>query len=211
MFNLEQAIIEWRGQMLAAGIKTPVPLEELEGHLRDDIDQQMRNGISAQAAFDMAVERLGHANVLKREFKCARFDLRCLSPVYLRVYCALCAPLVLSLIWTSGGVEAGFEQRYVGAVVVSMIALYVGGLPLFYRQLFSRQYRLMCAALRVGYWLAVAFPAFALLSVFVQIHLGKLVEMVCWSAFAAYFATYLACANFDREAPTKQAIKLASS
>ncbi len=28
MFILEQAIAEWRKQMLAAGIKTPVPLKE---------------------------------------------------------------------------------------------------------------------------------------------------------------------------------------
>jgi len=37
MFDLEQAIIAWRQQMLAAGIKSPVPLEELENHLRDEI------------------------------------------------------------------------------------------------------------------------------------------------------------------------------
>ena len=37
MFDLEQSIAEWRRQMLAAGIKTPVPLEELEIHLREDI------------------------------------------------------------------------------------------------------------------------------------------------------------------------------
>ena len=37
MFGLEQAIADWRQQMLAAGIKTPVPLEELEIHLREDI------------------------------------------------------------------------------------------------------------------------------------------------------------------------------
>jgi hypothetical protein len=29
MFKLEQSIMEWRRQMLAAGIKAPVPLEEL--------------------------------------------------------------------------------------------------------------------------------------------------------------------------------------
>ena len=37
MFNLEQAIAEWRQQMLATGIQTPVPLEELEIHLREEI------------------------------------------------------------------------------------------------------------------------------------------------------------------------------
>jgi hypothetical protein len=45
MFNLEQSIIEWRKQMLAAGIKTPVPLDELEIHLREEIERQMASGL----------------------------------------------------------------------------------------------------------------------------------------------------------------------
>ena len=69
MFNLEKSIADWRRQMLAAGIKTPVPLEELEIHLREDIAQQMQSGLSAQQAFGIAVEKIGHAPELKREFK----------------------------------------------------------------------------------------------------------------------------------------------
>ena len=68
MFNLETAITEWRRQMVAAGIKTPVPLEELESHLRDDIEQQMRSGSSAEQAFKTAVRQIGEADGLKAEF-----------------------------------------------------------------------------------------------------------------------------------------------
>ena len=39
MFNLEEKISEWRKQMLAAGIRSPVPLEELEIHLREKPDE----------------------------------------------------------------------------------------------------------------------------------------------------------------------------
>ena len=46
MFDLEKAIADWRRQMLAAGIKTPVPLEELESHLREEIEQQMKSGLT---------------------------------------------------------------------------------------------------------------------------------------------------------------------
>jgi hypothetical protein len=42
MFNLEQAIATWRRQMLAAGLKSPVPLEELESHLREEMEQVAR-------------------------------------------------------------------------------------------------------------------------------------------------------------------------
>ena len=38
MLNLEQKISEWRKQMLAVGIQAPVPLEELEIHLREEIE-----------------------------------------------------------------------------------------------------------------------------------------------------------------------------
>ncbi len=68
MFNLEHAIADWRRQMLAAGIKTPVPLNELENHLRDDVEQQMRSGSGAQQAFEAAVQGIGQAAVLECEF-----------------------------------------------------------------------------------------------------------------------------------------------
>ena len=69
MFNLEQSISEWRQQMLAAGIRTPVPLEELESHLREAIEQQMKSGSSPQPAFEAAVRQIGRARALKNEFK----------------------------------------------------------------------------------------------------------------------------------------------
>jgi hypothetical protein len=69
MFNLEQAIAVWRRQMLAAGIKTPAPLEELEIHLREEVEQQMRSGTEAQPALEAAIQKIGRAGVLKNEFQ----------------------------------------------------------------------------------------------------------------------------------------------
>lgn len=68
MFNLDQAIAEWRRQMLAAGIKAPVPLDELESHLHEEMEQQMRSGLNAQQAFEVATQRIGRSDVLKTEF-----------------------------------------------------------------------------------------------------------------------------------------------
>lgn len=68
MFNLDQAITNWRRQMIAGGIKTPVPLEELESHLREDVDRRMRSGTPAQQAFEEAVQQVGSADELKLEF-----------------------------------------------------------------------------------------------------------------------------------------------
>lgn len=68
MFDLEQAIANWREQMLAAGIKTPVPLEELEIHLREEIDRQIKSGMNAGQAFQHAVQEIGCARELQNEF-----------------------------------------------------------------------------------------------------------------------------------------------
>ena len=68
MFDLEQSIAQWRQQMLAAGIKAPVPLEELESHLREEIERQIQSGASDQEAFQRTVLQIGQAKELKAEF-----------------------------------------------------------------------------------------------------------------------------------------------
>ena len=75
MFDLEQSIAEWRRQMLAAGIKTPVPLDELEIHLREEIERQMKSGLSEQKAFEISVQQIGHPKILKNEFKKAERNI----------------------------------------------------------------------------------------------------------------------------------------
>jgi hypothetical protein len=71
MFNLEQSIADWRQQMLAAGIAKPVPLEELESHLREEIERQMKSGLSLneQEAFNFAIQKIGQAHMIQDEFK----------------------------------------------------------------------------------------------------------------------------------------------
>ena len=55
--------------MLAAGIKTPVPLEELEIHLREEIERQMKSGFDEQRAFEVSVQQIGQPKKLQSEFK----------------------------------------------------------------------------------------------------------------------------------------------
>jgi hypothetical protein len=69
MFNLEPSIANWRRQMLAAGINTPVPLEELESHLRDEIARQTESGLSEAEAFQSAVQEIGSAHTVRNEFE----------------------------------------------------------------------------------------------------------------------------------------------
>ena len=69
MFDLEQSIADWRRQMHSAGIKTPVPLEELEIHLREEIERQLKSGLSRPEAFQFSVEKIGRGKALKAEFE----------------------------------------------------------------------------------------------------------------------------------------------
>ena len=45
MFNLEQAISDWKRQMLACGFNSAEVLQELESHLRDHIAVLVASGV----------------------------------------------------------------------------------------------------------------------------------------------------------------------
>src|SRR5450756_2357903 len=69
MPDLEKDIANWRRQMLAAGVPSPVPLDELEIHLRDEIEQRMRAGFSPQVAFETATQQIGRPHQVQGEFQ----------------------------------------------------------------------------------------------------------------------------------------------
>ena len=69
MFDLEQAIKKWRQQMAEGGIKHEAVLDELENHLREDVERQLRTGMPAEQAFETAAQKIGPASALKSEFR----------------------------------------------------------------------------------------------------------------------------------------------
>jgi len=54
--------------MLVAGIKTPVPLIELENHLREEIERQIKSGLNDQQAFEISARQVGQPKTLNRKF-----------------------------------------------------------------------------------------------------------------------------------------------
>ena len=91
MFDLEESVTDWRHRMLAAGIKTPVPLEELEIHLRENIEQQVNKGLTAQEAFAVATRQIGTADLLNNEFKKDDKEARDRILHQLLLACCLCS------------------------------------------------------------------------------------------------------------------------
>jgi hypothetical protein len=69
MFDLDQAISEWRRQMSAGGIRSESVLDELESHLREEVERQIRSGAHAEKAFAIAAQKIGPASALKNEFR----------------------------------------------------------------------------------------------------------------------------------------------
>jgi hypothetical protein len=68
MFNLEQSISEWRGQMRSAGVKNPEIVDELESHLREDWARRVESGESEEQAFEGSMQGVGQPSSLKHEF-----------------------------------------------------------------------------------------------------------------------------------------------
>lgn len=126
VFNLEQSITEWRRQMLDAGIKTPVPLDELESHLRDDVEQQVRSGLNALQAFEIAVERIGRASSLNREFKkVSSTDKTLQRKRASRICAAVLGIYSLAVAWILSAHDLSFNERIsgfasLGTVLVSV-------------------------------------------------------------------------------------------
>jgi hypothetical protein len=69
MRDLETQIAQWRRDMRGAGIRSATLLDELESHLRDDIEHQMRTGADAESAFGAAAAHIGRAGNLRGEFQ----------------------------------------------------------------------------------------------------------------------------------------------
>ena len=123
MFDLEQSMAEWRKQMLVAGIKSPEPLEELENHLREDIERQMKSGLSGHRAFASAVQKVGPANTLNTEFKRAGDSLILRLVQLTGIACAAIAGVFF--LWLLANLlvirATGLTERILGLIAVAFV------------------------------------------------------------------------------------------
>jgi hypothetical protein len=125
MFDLERAISEWRQQMLAAGIKFEA-LDELESHLRDDIEQQVCSGTSVERALEIAIERLGKMEALESEFTKLASPLWKLRALKITIACVVLAGAV-TLASFAGliGLELPSRDYLHGGVLLALLLITV--------------------------------------------------------------------------------------
>jgi hypothetical protein len=123
MFDLEQSIMDWRRQMLAAGIKFPVPLEELEIHLREEIERQMKLGLNEQKAFEISVSRVGRPEILVGEFK--KSEGRLIKKI--GIFAAIIGAVIISRILTEHpDAEHLREKEQTGWLIVGSVIVFFG-------------------------------------------------------------------------------------
>ncbi len=123
MFDLDQAIANWRRQLAGGGIRPPDVLDELESHLREDVEQQVRSGLSEEQALGTAIQRIGQASALKAEFAKTN-GTRALQR---RLMSILAISLAAFIVWLSAYTfsecEMSLECRRLGFTAIGLALL----------------------------------------------------------------------------------------
>lgn len=100
--NMDEQIQAWRERLQATGAITADSLDELESSLRDAMQAHIEHGMSPEAAFDLAQQRLGGAGELAGEF--AKVDSTAL--IRSRIGWMVAGSTMLTLWYALGGFAA---------------------------------------------------------------------------------------------------------
>ena len=68
MFELEEAIVNWRSGLLQNQSMLESDADELESHVREEVDSLMLAGLNAQEAFMVSSHRIGDNKAVDQEF-----------------------------------------------------------------------------------------------------------------------------------------------
>jgi hypothetical protein len=130
MFDLDDALARWRRKLNEAGLKAPVVLEELESHLRDEIEALLKCGLNEQQAFETAVQRIGQAGSLKREFAKVGPKLqKCFTLGTVALYCLVGGGAALLRLGSFADVNSAQQFSALTAVVLAALLVFSG--PVF--------------------------------------------------------------------------------
>jgi hypothetical protein len=125
MHNLDETIALWRQAMTGSPKLNQEAVDELESHLRDKVDELIRSGMPEPTAFQEAVNQLGDAPELAREFQ--KLEQSTWLPVKVITVVGIagmlaCATLVL--------------KRYVDGRLSLLLATHVYAITLGYTAIF---------------------------------------------------------------------------
>lgn len=197
MFNLEHAISGWRRRAQREGLP-PGVIEELETHLRDEIEQQMNAGADAQVAFATAAQLLGDTAELRQEFTKT-------NPLvgvdgsrgqrWARNISLFGAFAIVAInTWTLLEFELSAFERVVGAYAVAVTALFVVCAPFLQTWLPRAAFAGLAWVIKVSATIAALIPVFLLLSLMkvIPFESGPFVTLLIWLFLAGVFFSVLA-------------------
>lgn len=134
MSDVEQRIANWRAELARSRTASAADIEELEGHLREEMGRLQTTGLSETEAFLVARYRLGDTGALATEFRKVNGDWRSLerlSWMASGAFVYLLAGYVASGV-SHGGILAatylGMRGYSLGVVGVALEAVTIVGL-----------------------------------------------------------------------------------
>ena len=68
MFGIEKSIADWKTQLTQRQTMTPSDVDEMEMHLRDEMDHLQKAGLTAEESFLVACRRIGDCDQVAGEF-----------------------------------------------------------------------------------------------------------------------------------------------
>lgn len=185
--------------MVAAGIKSHAVLDELESHLREDVELQVRSGVAVEEAFERAVQRVGAADKLKQEFAKVSRPQAPFSRRKVRIGCTVVAVFIfLVQTWTLMIYEISRGELLFGLGLNAVVAFYIGVLPDLNRMWPGvRGWELRKAVATACNFAVALWVCLLLLSVANVIRLpsGIIFGVVCWSLCGAAAATVVVIAH----------------
>jgi hypothetical protein len=197
MFDLDRAIVDWKRQLKAAGIRSVEALDELETHLRDHVEGQLAKGSTPEQAFGEAVTRLGPSRALREEYSKVTPNKFEFLPRVLRVACLVTTPVMfLSGAWNLLDGEMTSAAKVFAWIALCAGSAFIAGLPFYYRSLPDPEKRGVGICLKLmsagfGVW-----PIIALLDAIhlIHLHAGNSLLMICWDVYVVTVFTGLAYA-----------------
>ncbi len=190
MFNLEQAIADWRQKLVGSGISSSEALDELEDHLRELIEREVQAGVAEDRAFRTAAARIGAVGLLGTEFSKLNIakDRRGLP---IATYLIVAGCLLLINTWTFLEYELGTWERISGLSAVTLVCLYLVRLPHWLLTLSDSALRRLAQVLKLASSFLWLWPLWGLLQAWNFLHsgMGIVPTMVLWCVYAAIALT----------------------
>ncbi len=188
MFDLNKSTADWLGDLRQSEALEETDLEELESHLKDEMEQLMDKGLSEKEAFWVATSRAGNRKELPREY--AKVNSR---PVWRHRFLWMAVGVLAYLLLSTfiGGLSLGAAAAMVSSGIGPDTTILLGnGMDSAAIVSLSAQLILTCAALACLY-LALSRDSLGFSSRLGRVRRSRPLTMILYAAAVALMPLFL--------------------